>query len=138
MFKTDKYKITFKRIKPAFNIVCQIFDLTGKEYEVILATAASVLHPQDKYDKIKGKKIALTKAMIDHYEFKEVNGKTVKVPIWRFDKVDRAIIWQAFWNWVDSWGKEKCPACKEGVLILSSCEVKCNYCEHSDVLNINE
>lgn len=126
MFKTDKYKIVFQRFGNSksgkkLNTKCFIYQLGG----VLIGFECAYTNPKDQYSKIAGKKIALTKAL----------------KLLNLDKVERAIIWQAFWNWTDSWSTQaydKCPDCKEGVLIPSSCEVKCNYCEYSDVLNIDE
>ena len=70
----------------------------------------ALLNPNDQLDKIIGKKIALTKAMIFEYqEIKLPNGTVVRKPIYWIDfgkKPQRQKIWKAFWEWVGSWGTQ--------------------------------
>jgi len=100
MFTVDKYKIDFMRL-PNGATLCRIRDITSEAFCSGLAT----LHPNDTYDKVEGKKVALSHAMR--------NWKT------DFDKDARTEIWQQFWLWVRTWshsnamryesrGKEKC------------------------------
>jgi hypothetical protein len=93
MFKTDKYKITFERVSvlhndKRFDTCCRIFNISHPED--FIGCQIACLNPKDKYDKIIGKKIALTKTL------KYIN----------MDKVERAEIWQAFWEWVNSWEEQ--------------------------------
>jgi hypothetical protein len=72
-------------------------------------TATAKLHPNDHLDKIIGKKIALTKAMIKRILWL-TNARTNKLEKhieWYFSKQDRTEIWKAFWTWVVSWKKKK-------------------------------
>jgi len=107
MFKTDKYKITFKREEniielPFKNIKkdtaenfqlrtivwCYITKLSEPVLDEVHGWADSaILHPNDKYDKVIGKKIALTKNL------KRMN----------ISKEERTVIWQAFWEMITSW-----------------------------------
>lgn len=92
MFKVKDYKITFERKKVTFetggthkigNTICKLFMATDDiPYE-----GNAKLHPNDQYDKIVGKKIALTKALA-------TTG---------LQKPERTEIWKEFWEWIDSW-----------------------------------
>lgn len=75
----------------------------------------ALLNPNDQLDRVIGKKIALTKAMIDKYkEVKLPNGTVVKEPIYwiKFcSKQLRTKIWKAFWKWVASWSPGEIICC---------------------------
>lgn len=94
MFKTDKYKIIFERKenlqlhKGKFDTWCYLYDINS--LEIPIAKNCAWLNPKDRYDKILGKKIALTKTL----------------DIACLDKVERTEIWIAFWNWVESWDSQ--------------------------------
>ena len=107
MFTVNEYKIVFKRRwhqpRPQvmfkfeyipenngrYDTVCEIWI---PELEVPLFVGVVRLHPNDKPDKITGKKLALLKAM------------TGTEAAYRFSaKSTRTEIWQAFWSWVSSW-----------------------------------
>ena len=92
MFKTDKYKIRFQRktnlrLKKyqGFDTYCYIYYLGSEDKPSVIGVAW--LNPKDRYDKLKGKKIALVRALKN----------------FRIDKYERTIIWKAFWKWVESW-----------------------------------
>jgi hypothetical protein len=55
----------------------------------LFESAIAYLHPKDKYDKVIGKKIALTKAL----------AKCSSV----FTKKVLKEIWVAFWEWAANW-----------------------------------
>ena len=84
MFRVDKYKIDFMRL-PNGSTLCRIRDITSDAFCSGLAT----LHPNDSYDRVEGKKIALSHAMRN----------------WKmdFDKSMRVKIWKQFWLWVRTW-----------------------------------
>jgi hypothetical protein len=48
------------------------------------------LHPNDRPDKLIGKKVALTKLLKLFFPIKS-------------DKQTRALIWKAFWKWIEGW-----------------------------------
>ena len=95
MFTAAGYKIMFKRKhNKCFQIM--IPGIGYQNRDVTLCTVRelernrtivrpAILHPEDTYNKITGKKIALTKA------------------IESLDRRTRTIIWEAFWEWVESW-----------------------------------
>lgn len=94
MFDTKNYKVWFKRRsgiqlrRDGFDTMCNICRSDGH----FLAADIAWLHPKDKYDKITGKKVALTKALVRYPGM--------------FNKQQRTEIWWGFWEWVRSW-KEK-------------------------------
>ena len=91
MFIVDDYQIEFwkshsliiSKNKGRFDTVCQISD----KYSGNLFKGVAYLHPKDSYDKVIGKKIALTRALADM----------------RVNRGFRTMIWRAFWEWVESW-----------------------------------
>ena len=103
MFKTNKYKIHFKReeahirlfnpirIEPRDGTWCFFERLDGVVSKEIQGTAkVAFLHSKDTYDKIIGKKVSLTKTM-----------KAMDL-----SKEERIKIWKAFWEWIESWKKQ--------------------------------
>ena len=125
MFSVNEYKIVFKRrwhkdrvFDPAglkwsgrYDTVCEIYHTSDKckvssESKQIIYrlkpsfTGIARLHPNDRPDKIVGKKIALRKAM------GEYNPET-ECLIYNcadfYNKSVRTAIWKAFRKWVKSW-----------------------------------
>ena len=104
MFTLNGYKIVFRRRwqnkctdfngkyllgDGRYDTVCEIYirDIKFPSY-----TGIAKLHPNDRPDKIVGKKIALRNAM---KEYRHV-----------FDKGIRTVIWKAFFAWVESWNNQ--------------------------------
>jgi len=97
MFKVGDYKISFKKewsfhpriITPDGAAVGRIFIWCNIHNTIFGSgnSAAAILNPVDRYDKILGKKIALEKALKQGH----------------FNKQFRTEIWSAFWEWVQSW-----------------------------------
>jgi len=90
-----------------YDTCCHIFCGDSK---VSSYNGKALLNPNDQLDRVLGKKVALTKAMIDYYFITELpNGTVVKEPIyWNYfhSKEFRTEIWKAFWEWVGSWGTQ--------------------------------
>ena len=91
MFIVKEYgwRISFKRVphtsNPSrFNTLCRIQDSADKNAPLI---GLAFLHPKDKPDKLTGKKIALKNALF----------------MGQKDKPIRAVVWKAFWQWVEAW-----------------------------------
>lgn len=106
MFTVNNYRISFcknyslivpKRAQQGhYDTCCKIvdFSLVDESGEVVNKyEATAYLHPNDKPDKIIGKKVALTKALA------KIKG---------LDKQKRTKIWMAFWIWVASWKLKSC------------------------------
>lgn len=120
MFTVDAYKIVFKRVwhydigVPArksgrYDTKCEIY-LCTRETPYFIGIAR--LHPNDKPDKIVGKKIALFRAMGLYYKkvpYYNAFGTETKKTILHcsnntFDiKEVRTAIWKAFFEWVSTW-----------------------------------
>lgn len=127
MFKVNEYKIVFKRVwhqperhlatcmeehRPCkcdkilklngrYDTVCEIWLEQGNvRMEVPRFTGIAKLHPNDKPDKIVGKKIALRNAI---GVWDSVNEEWSYSCAEFFDKAVRTAIWRAFWVWVASW-----------------------------------
>jgi hypothetical protein len=90
MFKTENYTIRFKRNRThqgdGFHTVCSIYRQNGITF---LSAEIAFLHPKDRYNKITGKKVALTKALARYPNM--------------FTKQQRKEIWEGFWKWVKGW-----------------------------------
>lgn len=105
MFEAAGYKIKFHRVTtmvviPGINkdengteraverdiTLCIIGILERQNYH----SYCSIKHPADVYNKIIGKKIALTGAIRQ----------------WNLPKEVRTIIWKTFWKWVESWNPQ--------------------------------
>jgi len=107
MFTVNEYKIVFKRRwqnkctdfngkyllgDGRYDTVCEIYVKDNGAYsQKPCFTGIAKLHPNDRPDKIIGKKIALRNAMV----------------VW--DHVSRTPIWKAFWGWVASWPHQVAP-----------------------------
>jgi hypothetical protein len=92
MFKVwQRYTVRFEKIgnlqlkSGRFDTRCSIFDMM--EHQVV-SEGVAYLHPNDQYNRLLGKKIALTKALQ------------------KWSRQDRTIFWRAFWEWVDTWNKK--------------------------------
>jgi hypothetical protein len=95
MFTVGNYQISFKKSKNLdvrpnnnYDTICRICSSSSNKTPF---SATAFLHPNDKYDKIIGKKIALTKA----------------ISMMNISKDERTSIWKAFWSWVESWKKKE-------------------------------
>ena len=93
MFRVDNYRVSFRRSntinlrKNNYDTVCNIQnDITDMQYHNV-----AYLHPSDSYNKIIGKKIALTKTLTNM----------------KLNKHLRTKIWNAFWLWVESWNGKR-------------------------------
>ena len=86
---------------PRYTTVCEIQDENTKK---VIFTGYAHLHPKDTPDKIIGKKVALTNAMIK--ERVELSDNNVVVH-WNFPKHVRTDIWETFWEWVGNWNPER-------------------------------
>jgi len=125
MFKVDGYKINFWRFTGNIPIPSQgmvLRDITScsirkegqKEEEEDIYSGLTVLNPIDEYDKVVGKKIALTHALTQETIYiKDETGTKVKRIIWHVCKEIRVEIWKAFWEWVDSWDSVSAVSLKE-------------------------
>jgi len=87
---TGNFKISFQRqdshIRGKVDTLCEIRRINSENS--LISSATAHLHPKDKYDKVKGKKVALTKAL---------------AKCLLFDKIDRGCFWLDFRHWVNSW-----------------------------------
>ena len=126
MFTVNEYKIVFKkrwhdRRRPLskklqeskavkmpetngrYDTVCEIW-ISG--LEVPRFTGIAKLHPNDRPDKIVGKKIALRNAM--GRRRRSINGKFIYE--WNcanfYNKPVRTAIWDAFRTWVANWNNQ--------------------------------
>lgn len=79
---------------PRYTTVCEI---QNEDTEEVVFTGHAKIHPNDIPDRIIGKKVALTNALLfcSH-------GPTV----WNFPKYVRTEIWAAFWEWVENWNRK--------------------------------
>ena len=84
------YKIRFHRNKTPgkveFDTHCQIFLQDVENSSPLVAIGVAHLNPKDRYNKIIGKKIALTRALR-----------------WNFPKPLRKMIWAAFYKEFGRW-----------------------------------
>jgi len=122
MFTAGKYKIVFRRrwhqprLYTEIDGLCFMKDNNGRydtvceiwisDLEVPRFKGVAKLHPNDKLDKVLGKKIALQKAMITGYRIDIISKQ--KVPKYKLEfciKSKRIEMWQAFWVWVKSWNE---------------------------------
>jgi len=121
MFHVNEYKIVFKRRwhekrerQILFGGKSRISDNDGRydtvceiwipEMEVPFYTGVANLHPNDKADKITGKKVALLDAMVEEWKEDPITKKKIPVYFIEFGlKSIRTEIWQAFRSWVSSW-----------------------------------
>jgi len=110
MFTIGDYKIVFRRRwhlrtsdygNGRYDTVCEIcVKENGAYYQKPKFTGIAKLHPNDKPDKIVGKKIALRNAIGVWIEYSKE---------WQYNCADfynkpvRTAIWTAFWTWVSSW-----------------------------------
>ena len=88
MFEISGYKVTFMRVwrdkkYGRYDTECAI----TRKFQDVADYGLAHLHPNDKPDKIVGKKIALGKALKRAEVGKEL----------------RTMIWKAFWAWVAKW-----------------------------------
>ena len=115
MFKVGNLKINFKHEyfyvsektgEPVyegtgrFGVTCFIYQ---EGVEEVISVGSVLIHKGDQPDRVIGKKYALRKALIKKAYFV---GKR-HVIIWQWDKHMRTKIWDAFWEWVESWDKKK-------------------------------
>lgn len=110
MFVAGNYKIVFKRIwhtddegeslmNGRYDTKCEIW-LNDEESQIPRFTGIAKLHPNDRPDKIIGKKIALQNA-IGHYH--EKTDCIVYSCADFYKKETRTSIWKTFWLWVADW-----------------------------------
>ena len=112
MFTAGGYKIVFKRRwhekrerqilfdgkrrisdnNGRYDTVCEVWDT---DLNIIQNRGLAKLHPNDKVDKVVGKKVALQNA---------IEGEQNRSGL-LFDKPKRTEIWKAFWAWVKSWNE---------------------------------
>ena len=115
MFKVGNLKINFKHEyfyvsektgEPVyegtgrFGVTCFIYQ---EGVEEAISVGSVLIHKGDQPDRIIGKKYALRKALIKKAYFVEKR----HVIIWQWDKHMRTKIWDAFWDWIESWDKKK-------------------------------
>ena len=137
MFTAGGYKIVFKRRwhqpRPEraellwslqdndgrYDTVCEIWDT---DLNIICYRGLAKLHPNDKVDKVVGKKIALLNTMIKRILWltNPVTNKIEKHIEWHFSKSLRTEIWEAFWTWIASWStKNSCKAALRNAINLA-------------------
>lgn len=128
MFETENYRFKFERVNVCkrsgrYDTLCSVYVNDGfTSSEVIpLFTGLAVLHPNDRPDKVIGKKMALLRAM------KKQKTGQYRTSFWT--KAKRTEVWQAFWSWVSSWSKGKCVACnsdnsRNGVCLICLKEIE--------------
>ena len=81
-----------------YDTCCHIFCGDSK---VSSYNGKALLNPNDQLDRVLGKKVALTKAMIRY------KSKTHTYYHLEFDNKEiRTEIWKAFWEWVASWEEQ--------------------------------
>jgi len=121
MFRVENYKITFDKQWHDFSVVNNIdgslMQKSGRHNTRCHITHGNMisptwigkanLHPNDKVDKITGKKIALRNAMIKRWKVKVLpNDEKIRIPVYHhefYQKSKRTKIWKAFWAWTESW-----------------------------------
>ena len=100
MFIVSNYQISFVKFyslilsknRGRFDTICRIQNINTKENHFLPTyRGKAYLNPKDNPNKIIGKKIALTRALVSM----------------KADKYLRTIIWKAFWKWVESWKKRE-------------------------------
>ena len=126
MFKVGNLKINFKHEyfyvsektgEPVyegtgrFGVTCFIYQ---EGVEEAISVGSVLIHKGDQPDRVIGKKYALRKALIKKAYFV---GKR-HVIIWQWDKHIRTKIWDAFWDWVESWDKKSHPTLLEACLTV--------------------
>ena len=112
MFKVNEYIIVFKRVwqerkssysNGRYDTKCEIYLHTRETPDF---TGIARLHPNDKPDKIVGKKIALRNAM-GRLVRRLIDDKVIYEWEWNcaefYNKEVRTAIWKAFWEWVAAW-----------------------------------
>ena len=123
MFKIENYKITFEKRWHDFSVINNIdgslipksgrYDMVCeiwvKDLEVPRFTGVAKLHPNDRPDKIVGKKIALQNAigLIKVKDQPFLHFSTLQQQDAFCKKEVRSAIWKAFWAWVESWKAKK-------------------------------
>ena len=109
-----------KPCPPRYTTVCEI---ENRDKEEVISIGYAHLRPNDMPNKVIGKKVALTNALI---LTKEDVG-SIEVVHRNFPKHIRTDIWEAFWEWIANWKAERCPNCKtrlifdDGVLCCDIC-----------------
>ncbi len=104
MFTVRNMKISFERREMLIYIksiketvvrdmtICRICDAATNK---LITTSASIRNPIDQYDKLIGKKVALTKVLEMATAHNEMTKPT------------RTDIWIHFWAWIASWSNER-------------------------------
>jgi hypothetical protein len=138
MFTTGDYKIVFKKrwhqpreidakatprlaCAPGtlandgrYDTVCEITNLSvHSDWEANHFEGIAVLHPNDRVDRIVGKKIALGRALevawpssLEGEVIRINSGDDAAFEIMKIEaerKLKRKVIWCAFWQWVSQW-----------------------------------
>lgn len=119
MFHVNQYKIVFKRVwhkrmvtpqelkyvsgNGRYDTKCEIYDIgDGVKTLTPRFTGIARLHPNDKPNKIVGKKIALRNAM----GYGVTNWGSFGYADF-YTKEVRTAIWKAFWGWVSQWKNQQ-------------------------------
>jgi len=113
MFKVGNLKICFKHFKYVdvgfeklktgkFGVTCTIYK---EDREIPLFQGTVRPYYKDQPDRILGKKYALREALVSGRLKRKSDGKDVI--FWNFIQAERTEIWNAFWEWVESWDKKK-------------------------------
>lgn len=117
MFKVNDYRIVFKRVwhsrkrngDGCYDTKCEIYNMEDESVGPSF-TGIARLHPNDKPDKVVGKKIALRNAIgVWDSENEEWSYSCAEF----FNKEVRTAIWAAFWGWVDQWPNQPSNRIKE-------------------------
>ncbi len=115
MFTAGKFKIRFERINKTasgrFDTKCWIYCKAEEPYpyswmKIPYCSGKAVLHPNDKPDRVLGKKIALRNALFNRFG-------SIKGPLYHEEFKPwsiRKMIWEGFWRWVGCW-----PVCRDGI-----------------------
>ena len=82
MFRVGEYTIRFRRYGTGLEVTACVVTFNGVDHN-----GMTTLHPKDQANKITGKKIALARALSQ-----------------AFTKAQRTEIWDAFWEYIQSWG----------------------------------
>jgi len=117
MFKVGNLRIRFKHFKYVdagfeenkigkFGVTCSVY---LKDGDTPLFQDTVRPYYKDQPDRILGKKYALREALVNKRIKRKSAGKDILSTyiVWNFTKTERTEIWNAFWEWVESWDKKK-------------------------------
>ena len=128
MFKVGNLRIRFKHFKYVdagfeenkigkFGVTCSVY---LKDGDTPLFQGTVRPYYKDQPDRILGKKYALREALVNKRIKRKSAGEDILSTyiVWNFTKTERTEIWNAFWEWVESWDKKPHPTLLEACLAV--------------------